>query len=500
MFNYLRWGHLALFCLTALGCTVNDSFNRTDLTPFSANSGVKREESASFPKPREEQNIDENKTLANEQNITTDADLPEEGPSISPHDLLLDLPTSQDEEEESEAALSPYSSSDKKAYRFFVYDIPIVRNSAVEQWIEYFTGPGRDRFAYWLRQSGRYIDTFRRIFRENNLPEDLAYLPLIESGFTIRARSRAGAVGQWQFMPGTARLRGLKVNRYVDERRHPIKATQAAASYLSFLYQEFGDWHLALAAYNSGENRIRRAMRRTNRTNYWALARTRYLPNETRNYVPKFLAGLIIAKNPEVFGFAEIDYLLPLQYEVVSLPRPMSLRYAAKLAGISLKEISQLNSEFTLPYTPPGKGHLLRLPSGTVARFLERLEHAPKEPYPATGRYQVRAGDTLSSIARRFGVSLQSLKYLNAHLNPKRLKIGTHILLPHIKNKRQHKKVLAKRNDTNPEKSFSHTVSRGENVWMISQRYGVSAEDILSLNGLSETTTIYPGKRLRIRR
>ncbi len=494
MYKFLRWGNLALICLAAMGCAADGSLDLSNLDPAFRDRG-------SSLSARLEGN-----SIAGKERISPQGQEPLAGPdqlnggaSTSPHDLILDLPTPQDEEEEIQATPLPPAPTGEVP-NSFVYDIPVVRNSAVNRWIEYFTGPGRTRFAYWLRQSGRYITRFRKIFRENGLPEDLAYLPLIESGFTLLARSRAGAVGPWQFMPGTARRSGLKVNRYIDERRHPIKATRAAAGYLSELYAEFSDWHLALAAYNSGENRIRRAIRRTRRRTYWALARTRYIPNETRNYVPKFLAGLIIAKHPEVFGFVGIDFLKPVRFETVSLPRGMSLRYAAKLAGISLREIILLNSEFRSRYTPPGKGHLLRLPPGKSQTFLKKLARAPKEPYPATGRYLIRPGDTFGSIARRFGVSLRSLQDLNAHLNPRRLRIGTKILLPIPRRRRQGQTVAAKTNNRGGKPSFNHTVASGENVWMISRRYGVSAKAILYLNGLSASTTIYPGKRLRIHR
>ncbi len=429
MAKFFRWGNFALIFLVVMGCATDGSFSLSNLDPSFSDQGVERRGRVSSLSALPDGKFimeKEKSSLRGEQDSPT-----------SPHDLILDLPTPQDEEEDIQATLLPPAADIEEVPNSFVYDIPVVRNTAVDRWIEYFTGPGRKRFAYWLRKSGRYIATFRKIFREKQLPEDLAYLPLIESGFSLLARSRAGAVGPWQFMPGTARQSGLKVNRYIDERRHPIKATHAAAVYLSELYIEFGDWHLALAAYNSGENRIRRAMRRTRRRTYWALARTRRIPNETLNYVPKYLAGLIIAKHPEVFGFVGIDFLKPLRFEVVSLPRRMSLRYAAKLAGIPLREITLLNSEFRRSYTPPGKGHLLRLPPGKSQIFLKRLARAPKETYPAAGRYQVRPGDTFGSIARRFGVSLRSLLDLNAHLDPRRLRIGTKILLAIQRRKRQ---------------------------------------------------------------
>lgn len=439
---------------------------------------------------------------------------------ISPHDLVLDLPDSAEEEERIAPKREGRGLSAGRPPTPFTYDIPLVRNAAVDKWIDYFTGPGRSNFTIWLQRGGRYIERFRDIFRANQIPEDLVYLSLIESGFSLRARSRAGAVGPWQFMRATARNSGLKVGRYLDERRDPIKATIAAASLLSRLYTEFGDWYLALAAYNSGENRIRRALRRTGRKSYWALAHTRHIPNETKNYVPKFLAGLIIAKNPEVFGFSGIEYAKPLRYDTVSLPRGMSLKSIARMAGVPLKQIIDLNTELRWRITPPLKGHLLHLPTGTAERFLEILAKSPTEYLPDSGRYRILPGDTFGGLARRYGVPLKILLELNAHLDPRRLRVGMRILLP--KSKKTLRVSLhrvkgiseggvgrASRNSSRSHDGNSrngagkhpishHIVGPGENVWIIARRYGVSTNQILRLNGLKMPAKIFPGNRLRI--
>ena len=231
---------------------------------------------------------------------------PEKDSEPSPHDISLPVPEAED-------LIKVPQTPEAKKPKAFLYDVPVVRNAIVDRWIEYFTGPGRPSFSVWLGRGGRYIGLFREILEQRRLPKDLAYLSLIESGFNPKARSRAGAVGPWQFMPGTARRMGLKINFYLDERRHPMKSTRAAAAYLSKLYEEFGDWYLALAAYNAGEHRIARAIRRSGRKDYWSLARTRYLPNETRNYVAKYLAGMIIAKKPGSFRIRRHRLRPPLE-------------------------------------------------------------------------------------------------------------------------------------------------------------------------------------------
>ena len=272
------------------------------------------------------------------QKVITRPDLEEPGDEKtfqdsepSPHDISLPVP-------ETEEFHKPPTTPEAKKPKAFLYDVPVVRNAIVDRWVKYFTGPGRASFSVWLGRGGRYIKLFRQILKEHQLPQDLAYLSLIESGFSPKARSRAGAVGPWQFMPGTARRMGLKINYYVDERRHPMKSTRAAAAYLTKLYEEFGDWHLALSAYNAGERRIARAIRRSKQKDYWSLARTRYLPNETRNYVAKYLAGMIIAKNPEVFGFVGIDYEKSWNYKAVKLESRHQLKCAiSRISKVPLR-------------------------------------------------------------------------------------------------------------------------------------------------------------------
>lgn len=493
--THLKRGIIALALLFAAGCTAGGQVVNGPILPKGKSRIEKRPVAAAVEAVKPEQ--------APRAQAVAEAPTAEATEKAgSPHDLVLNLPATSEEEERTSAARRSLRAGERPA-KPFTFDIPIVRNAPVDRWIDYFTGPGRANFAIWLSRGGRYIKRFREIFKDNNLPQDLAYLSLIESGFSLRARSRAGATGPWQFMAATARRSGLKINRYVDERRHPIKATHAAVSLLSALYKEFGQWDLALAAYNSGENRIRRALRRTGRKTFWALTRTRHIPNETKNYVPKYLAGLIIAKNPEVFGFAGIEYAKPLRWDTVSLPRGMSLKSVARMADAPLELILELNSELRWRYTPPTKGHLLRLPAGTAYRFLEILAKTPTEHIPATGRYRILPGDTFGLLAKRFGISLHQMLELNAHLDPRRLQVGTSLKLPHKKTTisasittRQNgaKKKIQKKTKAH------HVVGPGENIWVIARRYGMRPGRLLRLNGLKPSATIHPGNRIIIHR
>ena len=403
----------------------------------------------------------------------------------SPHDISLPVP---DIEERLKVRPTP----EAKKPKAFLYDVPVVRNAIVDRWIAYFTGSGRASFSIWLSRGGRYIKLFREILKEHQLPQDLAYLSLIESGFSPKARSRAGAVGPWQFMPATARRMGLKINYYVDERRHPMKSTRAASAYLSKLYEEFGDWHLALAAYNAGERRIARAIRRSKRKDYWSLARTRYLPNETRNYVAKYLAGMIIAKNPEVFGFVDIEYANSWDYKAVKLSHGTSLRAISRISSVSLRTLREINAELRTSVTPPGNGYHLFLPVQEAEKFAVKLAKLTKKYHASPNGYRIQPGDTFGAIAQRFGVPLDRILELNTHLHPRKLQVGAKILLP-----KPPKKLKAALQNTAPANGVAplpklHVVQEGENFSLIAQKYNISTEELVQTNAGIEP------KRLRI--
>lgn len=264
------------------------------------------------------------------------------------------------------------------------FDIPIQINKQVRNYIYYFSTDRKEIFSRYLARSTRYLPMIKKIFAEYGLPEDLAYLALVESGFSNRARSSANAVGMWQFIKGTAIRYGLRVDTYIDERRDPEKATHAAAKYLLDLYKQFGSWYLAAASYNCGEGRVQKEIdRNLDAKSYWELVEKYSLPTETSNYVPQMIAATIIAKSPEKYGFRNIPYQPPLKYEQVKVSEPTSLQAVAVATGTSLEEIADLNPELIRKVTPPEySAYLLKIPPGKKEAFLANIELA-RAQFPA---------------------------------------------------------------------------------------------------------------------
>ena len=302
---------------------------------------------------------------------------------------------------------------------------------AVEHNMSIFTTKIRDRFAEWLSRSGAYLDIMTQILKKKDVPEDIVFLSLIESGFNPYAYSIAHAAGPWQFIASTARRYGLEINWWKDERRDPVKSTEAAADYLKDLHSIFGSWNLAMAAYNAGEGKILKAMRRGRVDDYWDLRETRHIRRETKNYVPKFIAAKIIASNPEDFGFENVDYKEPLRYDKVELDSPVDLSVAAECAGTTLEEIRRLNPELRRWCTPPNAAHyVLRIPEGTKEAFLESLSSLPEKDRFTMGRYRIRRGDSIWKIARRTGFPIRVIRALNSNEEIRHLRAGSTLYLP----------------------------------------------------------------------
>ena len=294
------------------------------------------------------------------------------------------------------------------------HDVPIPQNERVLAYVELFQGRLRDYIQESLTRGTRYLPMIQGVFRSEGLPLDLAYIPVIESGFKTNALSKASAKGPWQFMRATATEQGLKTDWYVDERSDPEKATVAAARYLKVLHNMFdGDWHLVLAAYNGGLGRVQRAMKRSGQDDFWSLSNSsRYLPRETREYVPLILAAIIVSKNPSQYGF-DITAEEPIAYEKVLVPRAIDLRRAAEWTGRSIDEIQALNPELRRWTTPIKAEYELKVPEGTASLFKTRLAAASPNELVALTWYTVKKGETIATISRKLKVSRVDLAEAN---------------------------------------------------------------------------------------
>ncbi|MBH0206941.1 MAG: transglycosylase SLT domain-containing protein [Nitrospira sp.] len=310
-----------------------------------------------------------------------------------------------------------------------LYNIPVVIDQSVQSHIRFFNTSIRDRFEQWMVRLNRYRPLVENIFAEFNLPSDLVHLSLVESGFNPYAYSRAKATGPWQFMKGTGKLYGLRIDHYVDERRDPIKSTVAAARYLRDLYDIFGTWPLAMAAYNAGEGKVLRALHKAQAESFSDISRTKLIRLETKQYVPRIMAATIIARNPDRYGFAQ-NPVPPHEFEEVVVTRPLHFRAISNVTGISYNDLRLLNPELRRDATPPDEtSYHLKVPVGMSEKVLELLERVPTHKFPplammadreiprpkinASHVYRVRMGDTLQKISRKFGIPIKTIKARN---------------------------------------------------------------------------------------
>jgi membrane-bound lytic murein transglycosylase D len=281
-----------------------------------------------------------------------------------------------------------------------------------------------------LTRSGRYRPMILGILKEYDLPEELVYLPVVESLYSVNDLSCAGALGLWQLMPDSGRGLGLKVNYWIDERKDPEKSTRAAAQYLKELYLMFDDWHLALAAYNRGEFGLGRDLKFSKATNICEMKSRNAVPRETQSYVPQFIASTIIGDNPKEYGFDTV-YDPPIQYDKVKIEKIVDLKIAAECAGSTLEVIRELNPALKAWCTPHGYPDFeLNIPSGTKETFIANIAKV-KELNPSSGfiKYKIVKRDTLSKIAKKFGTTVASVRDDNHIKNPKALRIGQVLII-----------------------------------------------------------------------
>jgi len=411
-------------------------------------------------------------------------------------------------------------------------EIAVELNFKTKHWLTYFQGRGRRHFAKWLARTGELKDVIEPILVEVGLPRDLLYLAVIESGLNLDARSHMRAVGPWQFMAGTGKLFGLRINWWIDERKEIIASTYAAANYMKYLYDLFGSWPLALAAYNAGEHRVAYAMMHQRTNNYWRLR----LPVQTSWFVPKFMAALAIGRDPEAYGFEKPTENV-LRFDIIEVARATELRDIAVAAGCSLSDIKSLNPHLKKWATPPEMVVEVKVPKGTGETCLARLAEMPRRKMVSYVQHKVAKGETLSHIAATYEVSVEELKRVNEMKSARWLHAGNILLIP-VKDASRSIRIASRpsyrtppplpddigvpkldalseddgrmpeldetdngaaaRPDAGGVECVVHVVKRGETLSSISKRYGKSISEILALNQSVSRNRIRPGDRIRI--
>lgn len=312
--------------------------------------------------------------------------------------------------------------------RHLQFSEAVRENPRVRYFIRYFSKRAKRPFANALARAGRYFPMIAKVFRDEGVPEDFAYLALIESYFSPRALSPAGALGLWQFVRGTARRYGLKISRWIDERRDPIKSTRAAAAYLKDLHLAFNHWYLATAAYNAGEQAIEKIMRHSPAKDFASFIGKSELTEETRNFVPKFVAAALIASDPQKYGFGDVVQDPQAEYEEVEVQGNLPLASLARMAATDTATLRELNPALLHAQTPPGGNYRLRVPPGHRATFDLAYRKLRRTPQTRVVTHEVKKGETLFSIARHYGQKVRALMELNG-LTDSRLRIGQKLMV-----------------------------------------------------------------------
>ncbi|MDY0191718.1 MAG: LysM peptidoglycan-binding domain-containing protein [Desulfuromonas sp.] len=380
-----------------------------------------------------------------------------------------------------------------------LFDFPVVENDQVRFLIKRYTGSGRVTFTRWLQRSSKYLPLMREIFAREGLPRDLATLAMVESGFNSNAHSWANAVGYWQFIESTGNMYGLDNTWWYDERRDIEKATLAAARYLKDLHQRFdGNWYLAVASYNAGPGKISRAVRKYNTTDFWELSKGSYLREETKNYVPKLLAALLISKQPGKYGFCDLNYEQELEFDTVVLPEATDLELIAELTDASYAQIKELNPELKRWCTPPKvENYRLRLPVGSAVDFSDKYAAVPSTERARYKRHQIKSGDTLQHIAKRYGIRVDDIVELNKISNPRALRIGQNLILP-LNRDFSTLAVSELTDDYQRSHRRNYKVRPGDSLWSIARKCDVTEKQLRVWNRLGWSNVIQPGKILLV--
>jgi membrane-bound lytic murein transglycosylase D len=402
------------------------------------------------------------------------------------------------------------------------FDYPVVVNERVLAWMDYFRGKGKKWFRIYAERTPRFRPIIDPALRAADMPSDLFYQAMIESGLTTGARSRVGAGGLWQFMPYTGRSFDLAQSHWVDQRRDPWLATDAAIRYMTYLYGLFGHWWIASAAYNAGEGKLGRAIERYSSENFWVLCRGDYLKPETKNYVPKLIAAAIMHRYLDRFGLDEgLEFHEPWQVEKVLIDGAVDLDLLAELAGIAEADLRIINPAIKQWTTPPDlEAYPLWVPEGTGAAVADGVAAIPPEQRVTYLSYKVKSGDVLSKIARRYGVSVDQITRMNKVRNPRALRVGQVLVLPlqgagksadkgaversgsdakdGSKKANHRMERTASRNKASKSgQGSSHTVKSGDTLSAIALAHGLDVGDLKRWNEI-KGDTIHPGQRLRL--
>jgi membrane-bound lytic murein transglycosylase D len=387
----------------------------------------------------------------------------------------------------------------------------------VQYYLDFFQGPGRERMAIWLARLPKYETMIREQMQANNVPADMVYLALIESGYSNSAVSRARAAGMWQFMKGTGRMYGLQVNSYVDERRDPVKSTAAAARHLNDLQERFGSIYLAAAAYNAGAGKVSRGLRRlpdevaaesdttdeaNNDGEFFRLYDTKSIRRETKDYVPKLIAAALIAKEPAKYGFAPPPAVPAFAYDSIIVPGQTGLDVIARLSGATFAEIRELNPQYIRMVTPPGARAVVRVPQGVGARTATAYAVLPASERISYQTHVVRSGETLSGVAKKYHVTTQDVRGANPRI-PKSgmLRVGQRLVIPTNGYTPEMRAAIAATQDASraPSRSSqSYVVRTGDTLSSIAERHGTTTTSLKKLNGLRSDKVVV-GQRLKLR-
>jgi membrane-bound lytic murein transglycosylase D len=379
--------------------------------------------------------------------------------------------------------------------------IPYVSNARVKKWVKLFNGRLKPSFRKWVHRIGKYGPIIEQVLEDEGAPKDLIYLSMIESGFNLQARSHAAAVGPWQFISSTGKIYGLRNSFYTDDRQDLIKSTKAAARHLKDLHKIYKDWYLAFSAYNAGPGTVNRAIRRLHKRDYWKLssARSRYFRQETKDYVPKFLAAMHIVKNYRKYGYSDKSFGSPIEFDRVTVPDATDIKAIAKSANTSTAEIDKLNPALVMGITPPNQHTTIYIPKGTKNDFARNYSRIPTSKRVSYLTYRTAPKETLVTIGKKYKAKPSTLAKINRFSSKARLKTGTLVKIPASKT------VLLAMAKTGQSKSYKsgnkvtyYRVRAGDNLSRIAKKYRTSTSKVAKWNKIAKTSRLKIGQRLKI--